>query len=167
MSGRFMITGLPRSRTAWFAVATGALHEPIARDGLEAFAPDWEPRVGVSDSAAGIWLPRIIAEFEPQVLVVERPFEDVVTSLDRYVAVTHRLDWRRVSVALKALEATLAYDHPSILRVRYDDLCHIETLYECFAWLRVNPPTNLDQLMHMHIESSLAWNLAKLAEKAA
>src|SRR5215472_13650222 len=87
---RFLISGLPRSRSAWFAVATGALHEPISREGYRDFV--WPAGTGVADSGAGLWLAEIMDDFAPRVLIVERNVDEVIESIRRYVGSRVDLD---------------------------------------------------------------------------
>ena len=153
----FLITGKPRSRTAWFAVATGALHEPAR------LPPIWTG--GVSDSRASLHLAEIYSRFEPRTLIIERPKFDVLTSAIRYTDGMPG-DWRAVQSMLGAMEARLAFQHPAIKRVAYDDLNDIAVVRDCLEWLGVAEPPNLEQLMHMRIESDLAWNLARMKDAA-
>jgi hypothetical protein len=163
---RFLITGLPRSRTAWLAVATGALHEPISRDGWALFCRRWADGTGVSDSGAAFHLPQIAAAYAPQVLIVERPYDDVVASLHRFCWGRVALDWAALAPRLAEAEAMLAGHHGKTLRVAYEALNDIGVLRECFAHLGVPEPANLEQLMHMNIQSDLHWNVAQLGKAA-
>ena len=156
---RFLITGLPRSRTAWFAVATGALHEPFSREGFS-FFPKWADG-GISDSGAGSVLGAIIHDFKPRTLVIDRPMGEVVISLRDY-----GVWFDGAEGLLGRLYQALQYDHPLIKRVAYDDLRDHRVMEGCMDWLGVKVP-NLHQLMHMNIQSDLAWNLNLLRERAA
>ena len=163
MSGRFLITGLPRSRTAWFAVATGAYHETISHGVHKAY---WPEGCGIADSGAAHELSRWIEAAKPRTLVIERPKADVLASLHRYFHLM-AVDWNRVNALLDQAVLGLRYQHPLIRRVAYDDLASLETVVSCLDWLGVKPPSSLEQLMHMNIQSDLTWNLDLLRRKAA
>jgi hypothetical protein len=166
----FLITGQPRSRTAWFAVVTGALHEPISREGWPAFRTEWlaNPDMGVSDAGAGMHLTDILAEVAPQTLIIERPQPEVILSMQRY-AKGVRLDVSAMERALTdlghALHRREVLDSPLVMQVPYAALGDPRTLRRCMDHLGVDPP-NLEQSMHMNIQSSLSYNLRLLAAKA-
>lgn len=91
MSKPFLIVGLPRSRTAWMTavvnLAPNAIcyHEPFleAETWRESLAVWKSPRyayIGISDSGLGFHLKPIIAEYAPQILVIDRPAHEVETS---------------------------------------------------------------------------------------
>lgn len=98
MSGRFFITGLPRSRTAWFSVAATTptsvcFHEPTSRlaryaDLLTFWAPRFGVDIGISDSCLAPHVERILADMQPRTLIIERPLEDVMRSYADYAART-------------------------------------------------------------------------------
>ena len=149
----FFITGLPRSRTAWWAVVTGAIHEPK-------IIP--KPWGGVSDSGLGIFLPGMIHSFRPRTLIVERPKADVMASLKAYLRPV-AMNWDNVSVQLDQLLTALSMESPLIKRVAFKDLNDLETVRECLDHLHVPEPRNLEQMLHMVVNSSLDYNLALLA----
>jgi hypothetical protein len=169
-SERFLITGLPRSRTAWWAVVSGAEHEPIAHNGgLNGWG--WRKEGGISDSYAAFALHALLATYEMPTLIVERPVADVSQSLWRYLGNhENHVDVRMVTSMLAAWKDTLDAETPYaalIKRVRFKDLNDIAVVRECLDWLGVNEPPHLEQLMHFNIQSDLAFNLALLREKAA
>jgi len=78
----YLITGLPRSRTAWFAEFMGCPHEPIVRmNNISDIDEFFEKNEGCSDFGMGFWLGYILEKIKPRVLVIERPIEDVKKSL--------------------------------------------------------------------------------------
>jgi len=87
----FLITGLPRSRTAWMSVFCTTVnslcyHEPIARmrqvEDLELLLNKPTPKfVGASDSALGFFLPWIMENLKPRVVIIDRPIEHVRRSV--------------------------------------------------------------------------------------
>lgn len=92
MTKPFLITGLPRSRTAWFAAVAntvpGAIcyHEPLMQfTSWEESLSLWSNRdrewTGISDSAIGFHLGEILRDRSPKVLIVDRSFDAIVLSL--------------------------------------------------------------------------------------
>lgn len=84
MPKHFLITGLPRSRTAWMAAfmsygSTVCLHEP--RNWESVFDSDGPKFVGISDSGLGFQLDRILYEYACPALIIDRPLADVEASL--------------------------------------------------------------------------------------
>lgn len=161
---RFLITGLPRSRTAWWAVATGAQHEPISREGWATFQHRWEDGTGVADASALLHLAEIMDEFSPRTLIIHREPNEVVESFCRYAGVSNRSE---VRAAIANFELELNFTHPLVKHVAYSHLSDGQTVAQCFGFLGVKPPKLLGQLMHMRIESDLAWNLAELVKIGA
>lgn len=160
---RYLVTGLPRSRTAWLAVATGCPHEAISREGYESFKVRW--RRGLSDSGAGFFLDRILTEIKPKTLIIERDKEDVIQSLERYAGKL-KLNYDKVNWYLDELWYRLIRAESDLIkRVRFDDLNQLGAMRDALGWLGVYVP-NLTELMHMNIESQLGWNLQQLREVA-
>lgn len=158
---RFLITGLPRSRTAWFALVTGAQHEPISRLGYRRFKPSWADGAGVSDSGASLYLKEILADFAPRTLIVERDMGEVMTSFLRYAS-PFQIDRASVSKTLWSMRRYLAgVESPLIKRVAFDDLNDIDVMCGALDWLGLTVP-RLDEAMHFRIESDLAWNVRQL-----
>lgn len=170
----FFITGLPRSRTAWLAVAstTGnsiCHHEPGFGD-YESARDIWQApsavRVGISDAGLGLHIRRIVDDIAPRVLIVDRDLEAVLASFERYADTDLGEARTAVRDRLRLLGDALQYQHPSIFRVRFEDLTSQSVVTDCMAWLGV-APLNLPQLMHLNIQSDLGFNLAKLRAQAA
>lgn len=94
MAEKFLITGLPRSRTAWLSVLTTTaksicFHEPVQRcesyaDFKRVFDDDRYQHVGVADSALILQIGRILNDFRPKTLIVRRNPVDCARSLRRY-----------------------------------------------------------------------------------
>lgn len=89
-----------------------------------------------------------------------------MASARRYLAGV-QVDWSKIDAYLDASLDGLRYQHPLVRRVAFDALASIETVRTCLDWLEVKEPSNLEMLMHMRIESDLAWNLALLKQKEA
>jgi hypothetical protein len=165
VTGRFLITGLPRSRTAWFAVATGALHEPISREGYEAFKPTWEAdaNLGVSDAGACFHLAEIMADFAPKTLIVDRPLYAVRQSaMNAFRGIEY--DHEALISTLGRMAVALDFQHPNVKRVAYADLAREKVVESCLAHLGVSV-RNLSQMMHMVVTSDVAWNMTVLARR--
>jgi hypothetical protein len=64
------------------------------------------------------------------------------------------------------MERGMEYQHPLIKRVKYAALNEEAVVLSCLKWLGVEA-VNVGQMMHMNIQSDLAWNIAALAAKAA
>jgi hypothetical protein len=168
---RFFVTGLPRSRTAWFAVACASggrvcHHEPSAWVDWEGLRQLWQPEVGVSDSAMGLCLPQVIDAFGPKTLIIERPLDEVVNAAMEFAGRRLPISAALLKEEFAALKGTLEFQHPLIKRVRYADLADIGILAGCFDWLGVKPHM-LPQLMHMNVQSDLEYNLQLLRARAA
>lgn len=113
--GRYLITGLPRSRTAWFSVVmncagTSCRHE-ITREikSFEDLKAKWPDGTGLSDAALGFQLRRIVDEIGPRALVIERDLEDVMASFLKYMT--------GVPVNLRVLE-----EHLTLLSNRLNEV---------------------------------------------
>lgn len=124
--GRFFVTGLPRSRTAWlsayFSCGTSfCYHEPMPKissidqiGGLYDL-PQYE-HVGISDSGLGFFASEIISKYGPRTIIVERKPEEVRRSL-RELGVPDRF---YVDVLRNALSDVA--EHPLVLRVPFEAL---------------------------------------------
>lgn len=139
MSKPFLITGLPRSRTAWMAAAATdgravCFHEPMAamRRWDDVFEQIWHGRgsmqhVGIADHGLGFHLPAIMDRLGPRTLIIERPIAEVNTALARLgLPPTNFCD---------LLAEHLAFDHPRIRRVGYKDLEDAHEVRRCLEWL--------------------------------
>lgn len=166
MAGRFFICGLPRSRTAWFAVATctqtSLCYHEITKDvsSFTELADMWAPKygvdVGVSDSALALQAGRVLAELKPKTLIVERPVDECLKSYQRYAEAagwptnpdaTRELFESMVG-ALEAIKSD-----PLVLSVPYDELRTRAGVAKCLQWLlpgREFP--DLQMLMGMNIQ---------------
>lgn len=169
---RFLITGLPRSRTAWLSVAatTGMSichHEP--GDGeLQSVEEIWGQEVsaayvGIADAGAGLHLAQILETWAPRTLIVERPVHEVCASATAFVGDRVALDPERMRSALVRLKAALSIDSPLIMRVPFAALNSEAVVRDCLGWLIPGvKPLNLSQLMHLRISSDLGYNVEKL-----
>lgn len=172
MMGRFWITGLPRSRTAWLSIAatTGnsiCHHEPGYGD-YETAAALWRglgkyPSVGIADAGMGMIIDRILWDFSPKTLIIERPVSEVFDSFLAYngEASPNLMD------RLYALQSALAKaDNALIKRISYDALTDEDVVRECLDWMGIKP-LNLSGLMRLNIQADLAYQRAKVASLTA
>lgn len=144
MTAPFFIVSLPRSRTAWFAVATSTAksvcyHEPTAC--LSSFAElvslwtaDAGMSIGVSDSGLALQLGRILRVVKPRTLMIRRPIGDVVDSFRAYMP---GLDYERGRRFLEECDEALSKsaDHPLVRHVEFSKLDDPEVLSDCLSWL--------------------------------
>lgn len=79
----YLVTGLPRSRTAWMAEwLPNCVHEPVIDlDAIDDLRGVYAKHQGVSDSGLGFWLDWILREIKPRTLIIERDIAEVERSL--------------------------------------------------------------------------------------
>lgn len=163
MSARpFLITGLPRSRTAWMSVfcTTGdalCYHEPIAklRDISELpalFQSEFYKHVGISDSTLGFFLDWILSHIQPRTLIIERDPQEVSASLLRLGLP----DTNFVEMLSEKLAASKA--HPLVMWVPFDALNSKRVMQKIFWHLMPGAAFDeerYEQLSKMEIEVRL------------
>lgn len=125
-ANNFLITGLPRSRTAWMAAYFSNYpaichHEPLKMLSEISEFPgsmhsEFYPYVGASDSGAGFFLPWIMKNMNPPTVIIERDIDEVERSM--------ALIGFEIGKALDMLrERLLTFkNHPSVLWVPFDSL---------------------------------------------
>lgn len=136
----FYITGLPRSRTAWLAVAmsdwrvSACLHEPLVRadyrdDGsleiqslTRMFVRTHCPYVGLSDSGLSVMAPDLPEIAPGPILVVRRDPEEVVDSLTRYLGGERDVHAGGVALMQQALDAFVVRHAALVKVVEFDAL---------------------------------------------
>ena len=147
----FVVTGLPRSRTAWlsaFLTGDGAycLHEGLLLGEVELI--DWlnsSDMHGDSDSALPLVWDRILAGVAspPRVVVVVRGREEVISSLGKYWKGIDFLAGKDPRPLIDQIEAKLAELSKTALVVEYDKLSDLGTLKKiwehCLPSLPFNP----------------------------
>jgi hypothetical protein len=158
----FLVTGLPRSRTAWMSVLTTTahslcLHEPSAAfkdiEELRGFYDcDYPNFIGASDSGLGFFLPWILENIRPHTLIIERDPQEVTESLCQ-------LGLPRTNYAYLLQEAIEPFrHHPLCLWVRFDRLDDRRTIEKVFWHLMPGVPFDEErwaQLARMHIQVDL------------
>ncbi len=142
----FLITGLPRSRTAWMAAFMSTCrvlcrHEPLKalssiKDMPSVMLSDNHTHVGASDSGAGLFLPWIMANMPMPVLVIERDLRDVQLSMSTIGF--------PIGDALEQLLCELrAYrNHPDVMWVAFDSLNEKRTMLK--IWEHLVPGLQFD-----------------------
>lgn len=171
MTQPFLITGLPRSRTAWFALLCSGLqeicwHEPTQHGQWQDVCSGiWNctdaPFVGISDSALGFNLSNILLEYKPRTVIIDRKISDVsaslakqgITGIDRYLKALYDILWA-------------AHNHPYVKWVRYEDLDDQELIIECMDWLMPGGMSHAQRAKHFmdfKIEKKIDWAAVKEA----
>ena len=156
-----MVTGLPRSRTAWWSVVASTpysvcLHEP-AKDckTFDELKERWLSLPvyrGISDSGLAFQMGRIMHEIEPRTLIVDRDPNDVLASFRRYWG--RPFDEERGGTMLFDAASILAdfHKHPLVRVVKFEALNDYDTAQECFRWLMPGNPHPLrEDLFHMRV----------------
>lgn len=168
----FFITGLPRSRTAWFSnfLTFGnsfCWHDGF--DGLENFEGfkvrmnlDGCENVGNSDPANLLFW-REISFWYPKArwVVIRRPFEEVVKSCSKFGIDRSFLEfsWGHLIAIENALDP---------LVVKFDDL-DFSAVDQVADWLhvKVGPPTRTSQLCRMNIQVEHNYLRERISENVA
>ena len=170
----FLITGLPRSRTAWLATAANTVrncrcwHEPLQwLDKWEDVVPEiWErpgaSYIGISDHALGFHLEALLEQLSLRVLVVERPQEEVEASLQKLGLPAGKY--------CQLLSDRLSYQHPLICRISFSQLHRTSVVVEVLEWLMPGAevdPTRIEALQYLNVQVHLPKLLRGAANLAA
>lgn len=142
----FLITGLPRSRTAWLSVVTTGPHsfchhEPLTHtSSFEEYEEFWTkpnvPFVGISDSGIVPQLGRVLVQIEPQTLIVRRDIVQVKASLRKAFAdyeMDHKIGDKYLDTCESELKKWLT--HPLVRVVEFEELRDAMTVDKCIKWL--------------------------------
>lgn len=171
MTKPFLIVGLPRSRTAWMAIAaTNAQsicwHEPISRlsrweDVASIWKSDAYEYTGVSDSSMGLHLPEILSASCPRTLIIERPLNDVLRSLEAARVTGARRYCEVLSKRLAAIEP-----NELVMRVKYDALADSHVVARCLRWLMPGlgvDMNKLEELKKMNVQADMdaVWRMVE------
>ena len=163
----FLITGLPRSRTAWLSALCCAMpgaicyHEPVS------WHPSWQAclslwdrdrpaaiGVGISDSGLGFHLGRIIKHYSPRVLVVDRPKAEVEASLMAIGIAAPRY----CDLLLDRINA--AANSPCVMRASFARLQDSNMVLKCLRWLMPDCEIDLEKIVlfqRLNIQADLAY----------
>jgi len=141
-AGRFFVTGLPRSRTAWMAafLSTGetlCIHEPSCKiqaiEELETMLDTTFYRyIGVSESGLGFFVKDIIEKLKCRTLVIERDIGEVAESL-RKIGVPMPPKYKYLDLLLDRLSEVRM--HPMVKWVHFNSLVHKRVIQEVYWWL--------------------------------
>jgi hypothetical protein len=168
----FIITGLPRSRTAWMATlcntVPGAMcwHEPTAelswRDALRLLKDEAVFYAGISDAVMAVHLREILAETSARILIVERDIDEVVASLSA-IGLT---DSARRTCEVLAEDLRSVPIHPSVKRVAFDQLSDAATVHSCLWHLMPGAEIRADKIsemqkMNIQTDVERIWQIAK------
>lgn len=147
MPSKYLITGLPRSRTAWMAAFMECAHEPTAQmDTLFDIESFYEENEGCSDSGMGWWLPWISRQIKPRILIIVRPIADVEESLFREFP-----ELPRTNYCAKLAEALLPLRYaPGVMTVSFSALSDIATMRRVFWHLRPGVPFDEGRYLEMN-----------------
>lgn len=162
MTKPFLITGLPRSRTAWLSLAATnvrsiCFHEPLSRmnewqDVAAIWRSDDYEYTGISDSFLGFHLPHILETSAPRTLIVERPIADVVPALAG-IGVPGSEYCALLSKYLDSISG-----HPLVRYVAFAHLSDIGVVAECLRWLMPGigvDMNKLEELMKMNVQADM------------
>ena len=158
---KFIITGLPRSRTAWMSVAATTEvvhceHEPYSwyKD-LSSLASYWAEgpyeAKGVSDSVLGFDLAKLLEDPELRVLVLWRNVDEVQESLAKLIG-------KKLALVYSLANTLALYKgHPRVDFLAFEDMD--DTRMICRALFRLtgvlyNAP-RIDELQRMNIQTDM------------
>lgn len=178
MGRPFLITGLPRSRSAWFAALCNTVpdaicyHEPLIKlerwQSIETLLRNQGTAfTGAADHALGFHLPELIAMLDPLVLIVTRPREEVEASLAALFPKAPQS--RYLEVLERRLDAVPSSDR--VKRVAFAELARLGTTFACVRHLMPGAEPSHRKLMELHwmnVQADLphAMNVGQIAAKA-
>lgn len=172
----FIVTGLPRSRTAWFAAAlTGdqscCVHEPSVCHGSYEEFRGWlaTPKpyhIGASDHALGFVADRLIRDLQCKVLIIERPFGEALASFERFMTGVPFDLMRAISFMEQLQRALDALKGPLVKRVPFHTLNDPAVVSRALRWVVPGIDlTGLDHAMQINIQVHRDHVLAQEAAK--
>lgn len=123
---KYLITGLPRSRTAWMAqFMPNCVHEPITyMKKIEDIKTVYADHDGISDSGLGFWLDWILHNVAPRTLIIDRDLDEVEKSLAEMnlgLPATNYCELLQEKLDEHA-------KHPLVLRVPYEALGNMRVM---------------------------------------
>lgn len=176
MTQRFLITGMPRSRTAWLAAVCNAMptaicyHEPLHyveawQEALDVWRDDLHDYVGLSDHALGFHLGAILDGVAPRTLIVERERGEVLKSLATLNIGTPAYAERFLDILEERLKAF--HGHPLVRRVAFSSLQNEEILLACIDHLMPGVSIDLAKIRALsafNIQADMAGVSASLPQ---
>lgn len=176
MTQPFLVTGLPRSRTAWLAALVNTVpgafctHEPTQdwpawgdcfaawRDGMHAYT-------GFSDHALGFHLPEIVRGAAPRVLVIERDAASVERALARLLPGMPTARF----LALLSDRLRAARGLPGVKIVPYAALRHCSAAMDCLQHLLPGAaidPGKVRALLHLNVQADIGRKVEMAPQRA-
>lgn len=177
----FIVYGLPRSRTFWLSRFLSYRDWHCGHDEMRyarsmADVDAWfsQPTTGTVETAAAPWW-RLVAKYEPRVVVVRRPVAEVFSSAAAAGGIPDMRYLTYLNRKLDQIEARV----PSVLSVQYSDLVHEATCAAVFehclpyshdhGWWsyadKVNAQTNLPAIVrYMTAYGLQLQKLSKIAK---
>lgn len=174
MANKFFVCALPRSRTAWFAVATSThrsicYHEPTAQtscfeDIVSLWNADAGISVGISDSGLALQVGRILRAVKPRTLMIRRPVCEVVDSLNAYLGPMPKFDYSRATQWLEECDEALEKQagNPLVKAVSFRDLDDPCVMDDAMSWLLPNhelPDIRFHANMNIQVKPDYVRNL--------
>jgi hypothetical protein len=172
---KFLITGLPRSRTAWFAALASSqsnsicFHEPIAQsasweESLAVWQTPGYVNVGIADSGLGFHLEEILHTHFPRTLLIVREVAEVERSLANIGVVVPGF----CQILYQRLASNVL--NPLVKLVAFERLTRPEVVEGCLGW--VLPGVKLDRrkielFCELQIQTSMAAVKSKLRRHPA
>lgn len=129
----FLITGLPRSRTAWMAAFMECDHEPrFNLESREDIAEYFSKNQGCSDHGLGFWAKYIVEDLKVRTVIIDRPIDEVEASLE-----TLGLDFPKNNYCDVLLDKlSEVREHPLVMCVPFKALNEIRVMQKVFWHLR-------------------------------
>lgn len=181
MAAPFLITGMPRSRTAWWSVVTSTArsictHEPepdrATFEGLgRYFKNDAFEFSGISDSSivTGLIGP-VLQEWKPRTLIVLRPRDQVLRSFLSYAKHAPVFNAHILREQLERWDENAkswaTSKHPLVKVVDFGALENLAVVQECFEWLMPGGPKFNPALLHMNVQVDPNYFASVLARAA-
>ena len=170
-AGKFFVTGLPRSRTAWMSafLSTGetlCLHEPCCLisqiDQLPAVLDTtFYKHMGFADSGLGFHIEWILENLKPRTLIIERDVAEVEESFRKAGLVANNFYYCDL-LAQTLLEFR---DHPLVKWVHFNSLGHKRVMQDIYWWLM--PGMAFDEARYEQFSSfNIEVNLERTIERA-
>lgn len=169
---RWLVTGLPRSRTAWLSVLmnnAGAFcrHEPTRyAQSFEDLVASWPDGTGVCDAALGFQLKRLIDELSPRALIIERDVDDAKASFLRYMeGVPLRLSLLHEHADLLQSRMAEVLTHKLVRSLRYEALHDVNSVKWAMDWLVPGCDTSrVEEMMRLNIQVERRHALKEASE---
>lgn len=166
----FLITGLPRSKTAWLSVVASTVrdsicyHEPVKRHKsweccFDLWASKDYEHTGIADAHLGFHLDAIRERVNPRILIIRRDIEHVKAS----VAALGGPQTNYVDLLAHALDRHITAE--GLAWVSFDGLTHIDIVGRCLNFLM--PGCTIDERkiremidLNVRVDMDVVWDFA-------